>query len=174
MWHNIKGADWEDLPLEKQPNSIFNISSAEKQNSYRYIFSAAVLHQQHLKRPCSFTLRYRTRPFIQSSSWQWTNQNFGSSDGVIVFQQSLVKSIASNDTPATFNLGQGFKAERFSCEAPGAELWEVVSDLHLPPVTEGDAPTKCRTFGSPKNLIRWFSLVRIWSPWCMSNFLLYQ
>lgn len=50
-----------------------------------------------------------------------------------------------------------------SSEAPGALLWSVTGEI--PPVRDGSSSLKHLILGTPSSTARYFSLVRVWSPW---------
>ncbi|KAL9110570.1 MAG: hypothetical protein Q9227_004928 [Pyrenula ochraceoflavens] len=99
------------------------------------------------------------------TTFKWVQNNFGTSDGTLAFQANTPEFLALDKGPTTFQLSSDFVSEYLKSEAPDTNLWEIQSTDSLAPVSEGDAITVRKTLGKPRCLLRWFSLVRIWSPW---------
>ncbi|KAJ5175227.1 Aldolase-type TIM barrel [Penicillium canariense] len=173
IWHNITSSEWTALPLQKCDSSrapLLNGSDAEY-NYYRYVFSEEIQipdsggHTQ-------FTVRFRTSP---DTEWQWANQQHPTSNGELVFspRASDVGKPRWSDSSSVNarrelakhidNLSLEVQVASRISEAPGSLLWEIRGDVD--PAQGGASGIKRFTLGTPSSMIRYFSLVRIWSPW---------
>lgn len=61
------------------------------------------------------------------------------------------------------NLNRDLQIESRSSEAPGSVLWAVSGDIDA--VKDGASTIKRLALGTPSSMVRYFSLVRVWSPW---------
>ncbi|KAJ5895194.1 hypothetical protein N7495_006885 [Penicillium taxi] len=173
IWHNILDTEWMALPLRKAPSSHAPLLTGHESEYkfYRYVFSgeiefpAAGGHAQ-------FTVRFRTN---HDSEWLWANQQQSVTDGELVFSPStsmlekLSKPGASSLNAAAElanyidNVSSEVTVEVRASEAPGSVLWTILGDTNV--ALDGFSGVKRLVLGTPSSVVRWFSLVRIWSPW---------
>ncbi|PGH14075.1 hypothetical protein AJ80_06079 [Polytolypa hystricis UAMH7299] len=161
IWHNVKG-DWEALPLEKRdpPFVPMECGNALSENCHSYTFSQDLdfpLTGKH----SAFTVRYRIDEY---SPWQWVNEQFGARDGDLVFEPVPTQLASSRSLGEFINdLNQSLQIESRMSESPGTLLWNVKGEVG--PAQGAQSVAQSLEFGSPKDFMRNFSLVRIWSPW---------
>lgn len=173
IWHNITSPEWGSLPLK-----IFDTDHAalltgrdSEYNYHRYVFSeeislpAAGGHAQ-------FTVRFRTGP---GTEWQWANQRHPVSDGEIVYnaRHSDLNKAVSTDVAAPApkeqlakyidDLHDDLQIESRLSEAPGSVLWALLGDIDA--AQNGSSSIKRLALGTPSSVVRYFSLVRVSSPW---------
>ncbi|KAJ5543277.1 hypothetical protein N7535_005705 [Penicillium sp. DV-2018c] len=172
IWHNITGPEWTSLPLQEcGPDHAELLSGFEHEyNYYRHVFSEQISlppaggHAQ-------FTVRFRTGP---DAEWQWANQRQSVSDGQIVYSPRYsgfhdAVSLDPVEKPEEElgkyidNLSHELHVESRRSEAPGSELWALSGDID--PSKDGVSSIKRLVLGIPSLVIRYFSLVRVWSPW---------
>jgi hypothetical protein len=174
IWHNITGSEWSSLPLQEcSPDFAALLTENEHEYSYyRHVFFDEISlppaggHAQ-------FTVRFRTGP---DTEWQWANQKHSVSDGEIVYspRHSEFKNVvslgaAAEETPEEElgkyidDLSHELQVEPRRSEAPGSVLWALSGDID--PVEGGVSSTKRLALGTPSLVVRYFSLVRVWSPW---------
>ncbi|KAJ5486115.1 hypothetical protein N7530_000415 [Penicillium desertorum] len=173
IWHNITSPKWEYLPLQRcSPDHAALLTGEESKYDYhRYLFSedislpAAGGHAQ-------FTVRFRTGP---DAEWQWANQMHPVSDGEIVYsaRHSDLDKDVSMDVAAQApkeqlqkyidNLHGDLQVESRLSEAPGSILWALSGDIDG--VQNGSSTIKQLALGIPSSVVRYFSLVRVSSPW---------
>ncbi|CAI7663254.1 unnamed protein product [Penicillium glandicola] len=173
IWHNITGPQWGSLSLKRcntDHAALLNANDSEY-HCRRYVFSeevslpAAGSHAQ-------FTVRFRTGP---DTEWQWANQTNHVSDGEIVYstRHSELHKALSPDIAARApkeqlekyieNLHDDLNIESRLSEAPGSVLWALSGDIDA--VQSGCSSIKHLSLGTPSSVVRYFSLVRVWSPW---------
>ncbi|EEA25027.1 hypothetical protein TMatcc_008129 [Talaromyces marneffei ATCC 18224] len=178
IWHNILQNDhWMSLPLTRskpsfKPTVIGNTDDV--QNYHHYLYSS------ELELPCfagrgTFTVRYRTGP---DTDWQWANQRSCVKDGEIVFGEKNRVILSNINTALESGTGysprsaigeyiQGLstqlEVQARKSETPNALLWSITGTA---PPAEGVASGRAEvSLGIPKSYLRYFSLVRVWSPW---------
>ena len=109
-------------------------------------------------KPLQFTIKFRTSP---EEGWKWVNENFGTSDGQLLYQKSL--NGQSSDLSNFIQLERGFKAETVLSQSPLASVWSVQGKTKA--ANGRVSSIEDLSFGQPASYQRWMSLVRIWSPW---------
>jgi hypothetical protein len=110
------------------------------------------------KKPFQFTIKFRKSA---EEGWKWVNENFGTSDGKLVYQQSLKGQ--SNDLKNFIQLEPGFKAESVLSQSPLAKVWSVQGRTEA--ANGRISSIEDLPLGKPASFQLWMSLVRIWSPW---------
>lgn len=186
IWHNINTStgdtgigtgtttEWTALPLRRCPSTLAPLLAGCGQDyKYdRYVFAESI------RLPASaghaqFTVRYRTSP---DADWQWANQQRQVNDGELVW--AARKSRFDESPPAELpsassakedlgkyisSLSSDVEVEARKSEAPGSVLWDLSGSVDE--VKEGQPGIKKVTLGVPESTVRYFSLVRMWSPW---------
>jgi hypothetical protein len=169
IWHNINNSTWSALPLKKcTPSEKPTVIGSEvEQTFFHYAFSEEIALPSSAGH-ATFTVRYRTGPDAQ---WQWANQRRFVRDGELIFgpRNRISLSSPSESSPKD-KLGeyiQGLSSEvdiqSLKSEAPDALLWSIVGDV--PAAQDRESGIKKLSLGSPSSYLRYFSLVRVWSPW---------
>ena len=111
-------------------------------------------HSQH---PIRFTLKYR---LVKSDSWKWVNDQHCLTDGVLYFQP---QSLPSELTDYLKDYSSDLSIHRVLSDTPDTQLWSIIAPVEgAKGEKSGWSNTK---LGIPRSFTRWFSLVRIWSPW---------
>lgn len=173
IWHNITSSEWTSLSLQKCDPSIAPLLNGKEAeyNYHRYVFSDEI-HLPTSGGHAKFTVRFRTSPDTQ---WQWANQQQSINDGELVFGpknasylQPLSPDASSADAKAELakyidNLSSEVRIESRRTEAPGSILWAIHGDVDA--AEEGVSGFKRLALGTPLSTIKYFSLVRIWTPW---------
>jgi hypothetical protein len=141
--------------------------------SRRYVFSEEIAlprsggHAQ-------FTVRFRTSA---EAEWQWVKELHNINDGEVIFppraspfEMNLSPEQGTPTTPAKEELGKyvdsvsyDVEAEWRKSEAPGSILWDVSGSVDG--AKEDQSGEKKAAFGTPSSVARYFSLVRVWTPW---------
>lgn len=118
-----------------------------------------------------FTVRFRTS---SDAEWQWANQQHPVSDGEIVFSSRSscfdkfsidLASLNARGELAKYidNISSELEVESRPSEAPGAMLWAISGDAD--PAKEDASGITRVALGTPSKMAKYFSLVRVWSPW---------
>ncbi|KXG53729.1 Aldolase-type TIM barrel [Penicillium griseofulvum] len=173
IWHNITGLEWESLPLQRcNPDHAVLLTRNESEYHYhRYVFSEEISLPPaggHAR----FTVRFRTG---SDTEWQWANERHHVGDGEIVYsaRHSDLNRAVSMQVPTRdpkeqlekyiANLHDDLQIESRLSEAPGSVLWALSGDIDA--VQNGSSTVKRLTLGTPSTVVRYLSLVRVWSPW---------
>lgn len=117
-------------------------------------------------------MRFRTSP---DTDWQWANQQQSITDGELVFGPNVASighqglfDATSADAKAELakyidNLSSEVQVESRRTEAPGSLVWGIRGDAKA--AADGASGITEFALGTPSSTIRYFCLVRIWSPW---------
>ncbi|KAK2882421.1 hypothetical protein FQN49_000373 [Arthroderma sp. PD_2] len=164
LWHSIHGGDeWAELELQKSPPSVVPMAMSEKAEKeyFRYVFVAEIPFPRDGKR-AAFTIKYRTDAGAQ---WQWVNEKFGTKNGEIIIEPQDMPSKWSPHCLEKYlhSLNNDLDIMPRQSEAPGALLWSIVGTVG--PAVNGESTTASVVLGTPKEFVRTFSIVRIWTPW---------
>ena len=145
--------------------------SESEYDYHRYVFSEELVLPREGGH-AQFTVRFRTSP---DTEWQWANQQHPVSDGELVFtprsselEKKSLLEISTLDAREELgkyidNLASDVQVESRGSEAPGSLLWSITGDLEA--AQEGVSGIKRFALGTPVSMVKYFSLVRVWSPW---------
>lgn len=108
-------------------------------------------------RPISFTVKFQIGRDV---GWKWVRDQSGIQDGIIHFQQH-------REDISFQSLFQGASSElnirEESADTPSTKLYYITAPVES---ANGEASGYSNhKLGLPKSYSRWFSLVRLWSPW---------
>ncbi|KAI7977615.1 hypothetical protein EIK77_010206 [Talaromyces pinophilus] len=178
IWHNIlQNEHWTSLPLTRsksssKPTVIGNTDDV--QNYHHYLYSAELELPSSAGRG-TFTVRYRTGP---DTDWQWANQRRYVKDGEVVFGEKNRLILSNINTTLESGAGDSprdeigeyieglstqLEVQAKKSETPNTLLWSITGTA---PPAEGETSGRARvSLGIPKSYLRYFSLVRVWSPW---------
>ncbi|KAI9816033.1 MAG: hypothetical protein M1827_002025 [Pycnora praestabilis] len=151
---------WTELPLKEAPveGSLFFVMQHGSSGIDRRTFTSDLQQPNEEEGPIQFTLKFRTAP---EQDWIWANDHFSQSDGELYFQPAVIDS---KDFQYYFDgLSADLKITPFASEAPGTILWSLETPVEA--AEGGKSGFTDTKLGLPKDYTKWFSLVRIWSPW---------
>jgi len=159
LWHNLHDPlKWEGHKLE-ETKAKFTVTQTEHASGLRRRwFTTALKGTSSPLRPVSFTLKFRARP---SDAWQWVQNQSGTHDGRLLYQPSAVKG--KNLSDYIYNISSELDIKSENSDTPHTRLWSL--QMKAKPAKGNESGiTEC-TLGLPADFVRWFSLVRLWSPW---------
>lgn len=173
IWHNINNSEWGALPLQKSDTPLAPLLAGNENDytSRRYVFSEEIALPS-TGGQAEFTVRYRTSP---EAAWQWANEQRRVSNGELIFapRASPFQLGPEEETPSASakdelgkyieGLSSDVEVEWRRSEAPGSILWDVSGSVDG--ASEGKSGVKSVTLGTPSSVARYFSLVRVWTPW---------
>ncbi|KUL82474.1 hypothetical protein ZTR_10202 [Talaromyces verruculosus] len=178
IWHNIlQNEHWTSLPLTRsrsssKPTVIGNTDDV--QNYHHYLYSAELELPPSAGRG-TFTVRYRTGP---DTDWQWANQTRYIKDGEVVFGEKNRLILSNMNTTLESGTGNSprdeigeyieglstqLEVQAKKSETPNTLLWSITGTA--PPAVRETSGRAQVSLGTPKSYLRYFSLVRVWSPW---------
>lgn len=107
--------------------------------------------------PVQFTLKYRTS---SSEAWNWINEKSGLKDGELYFQP---QSPPQRLFDYLKDYSRDLNVHSVPSEAYDTKLWTIMSPVQA---AKGKASGYTNiSLGTPRTYTRWFSIVRIWTPW---------
>ncbi|KAL8726811.1 MAG: hypothetical protein Q9166_006493 [cf. Caloplaca sp. 2 TL-2023] len=159
LWHNgHDNREWKGLALQetKEPKAPLAIQTDSRPQVYRRWFFVK-LKRPSRPDPIQFTLKFR---LSSNDTWKWVNEHCNHNDGELYFQPQTPPKDLVNYLK---DYSQGLSIEQVESETPHTQLWSLTSSVKA---AEGKASGITDTsLGTPRSFSRWFSLVRIWSPW---------
>jgi hypothetical protein len=108
-------------------------------------------------RAVSFTVKFQIG---DGTGWKWIKDQSGLDDGQIHYQQSHEKL----GFPEYFHgTSSDLNIRKTSADTPGTKLYSITAPVK--PAKGNESGYSRHVLGTPKDFTRWFSLVRLWSPW---------
>ncbi|XP_044719965.1 raffinose synthase or seed imbibition protein sip1 domain-containing protein [Hirsutella rhossiliensis] len=106
-----------------------------------------------------FTFKFRNG---KDDSWRWIRDESGLNDGLVVATSS---SSTSEVLPSLIpDLNDDWKVSSHASHSPLTQLWSL--EVAIPPATSEESAFADTAIGTPwGSYLRWFALVRVWSPW---------
>lgn len=160
VWHDHhKEGGWEALTLSRVPNGARTTRGLKSASAAPRWFTGK-LHRptDPSKHLTHFTVRFRNKT---DETWRWVKDATGVPDGEVIFQGPLPQETTPIDL--IDGLGSDVKWSKQQSDTSDTSVWLLES-----PVAAAEDPKSgwsTSTLGLPKNFTRWFSLVRLWSPW---------
>lgn len=161
LWHNLHDFNsWEALPLERCKAPRLEIAQTS-QNFRRLWFSGTLSEKPSPSRPVSFTLRFRTD---SQTGWKWVQHESGVDNGQLLYQAPLSNLGKHEDLSYYFDgVASDLKVEKVKSDTPNTRLWSITAKAT--PAQGEKSGYSTHKLGLPTDFVRWFSLVRLWSPW---------
>ncbi|CAD6578651.1 MAG: hypothetical protein ASARMPREDX12_008922 [Alectoria sarmentosa] len=160
LWHNgHEKREWRELRLEETQTATgpLVVGSKSRAAVYRRFFSVQLPNSPNRQAPVQFTLKYR---IASSTDWKWVNENSSLTDGELYFQP---EKPPAEITSYLKDLSADFSVRSVPSESPNAQVWSITTAVKA---AQGETSGWTDTIiGIPRSFIRWFALVRIWSPW---------
>ncbi|KAI4137217.1 MAG: hypothetical protein L6R39_007407, partial [Caloplaca ligustica] len=159
LWHDgHEHHEWRELALQEAspPVQPLVIETKSRPRVYRRWFSSS-LSRPSRPGPVYFTLKFR---LSSNDAWKWVNEHSNQRDGALYFQPQ-------DPSEGLENYLKGYSPDisvtQAESETPHTQLWSLTSPVRA---AEGKLSGITDTsLGLPRSFSRWFSLVRIWSPW---------
>ncbi|KAI1855650.1 hypothetical protein JX266_000515 [Neoarthrinium moseri] len=159
LWQSADGKDWVETDLSRMKDgsapSSLQIAPAHKSRLY---FSASLAVASAL----NFTVKFRNN---SDKPWRWARDEQSIGDGTIIInaEKTSAKTLTSF-TDIVKNLNPDLTIARASSQCPGTELWVIEAPVNA---ANGEDSTRADyRLGVPwGGYLRWFALVRIWTPW---------
>lgn len=161
LWHSLNDVKdhWKALPFETIKEDVYNVATPNTKTSSKRWFKVTLRAQERPQRPVHFTLRFRVRG---EQGWKWVNDQSSAPDGTLLYQ-SHMKAAPQKLTDCFDNLSSDLKVDSGQSDTPDTILWTIKAAAA--PAKGEMSGYSNHVLGYPKHLVRWFSLVRLWSPW---------
>lgn len=164
LWHNHNGHhDWSELQL--QPSESFSdVLLADRPDGddvVRRWFTAELPGQPKHGHVVSFTVKFR---LSTKSDWSWVKETSGIRDGHLHYQTTDWQK--HQDYPLGHflqHISPEIHVGREAPDTPETFLYSLTGTVA--PAKGQDSGVTKYTLGKVKGMSRWFSLVRLWSPW---------
>ncbi|OLN82928.1 putative galactinol-sucrose galactosyltransferase 6 [Colletotrichum chlorophyti] len=159
LWHSSDDAEWAEttLPRLAEDDGPTNLQTVPD-HVRRLFFSASVSINKSLQ----FTLKFRHG---QNEPWRWTRDELGVGDGsVVVSAKSVLESVSECFEDIVADLNPAWKVKSLMSQCPGTRLW--TAETAVDAVDGDESKVADIALGVPwGGFLRWFALVRIWTPW---------
>ncbi|KAF2501764.1 glycoside hydrolase [Lophium mytilinum] len=160
LWTNCNDpSKWESVRLDpiERPASTLVLGNAGTTSKHQW-FTTTLKGNPGRTSPVSFTITFRAG---EGEAWKWVNDQFSTSDGQLLYQSLRLQAHALSDYIA--DLAPYLQIDEEKSETPETLLWSVTSPVNA---ASGRASGfSINKLGQPTDFLRWFSLVRLWSPW---------
>ncbi|KAI9171730.1 Inosine-5'-monophosphate dehydrogenase [Paramyrothecium foliicola] len=156
LWCSRDGNDWNEVILKPIAAGAVPATLHTEQASLGRSFYASSIS---FGKSFQFTLRFRHGA---GEPWRWIRDEQGLEDGLIVAQSVPLESKQLGDYIP--NLHKEWNVASRLSQSPRSQLWSLETDI---PAADGDTPRfKDIDIGTPwGSFLRWFALIRLWSPW---------
>ncbi|GAB1310561.1 Raffinose synthase Sip1 [Madurella fahalii] len=160
LWHSSdSGGNWvetELLPDELDAHRPA-LDAADRTNARLY-FTASLTVQSLL----SFTIKFREGP---DHPWRWIRDEQGLGDGIVVIDQELTGKDDPDGLPDLIqHLNPDLKLKSHLSQSPGTRLWSI--EAAVDGAKDDESAYAEVPIGIPwGRFLRWFALVRPWTPW---------
>jgi hypothetical protein len=159
LWHNLHDPlRWEGKQFEETKARSSVTQTKHASNLRRRWFTTTLKSTSLASRPVSFTLKFRARP---GDAWRWVQNQSGTHDGRLLYQPNAVKGEKLSDYINDISPELEIKSEH--SDTPDTQLWSL--QMKAKPAEGEESGISEYTLGLPADFVRWFSLVRLWSPW---------
>ncbi|KAF6820798.1 raffinose synthase sip1 [Colletotrichum sojae] len=159
LWHSTDESDWAETVLTRIPDAEGPTTlQAVPEHVRRFFYCASV----SLSKSLQFTLKFR---HADTEPWRWTRDELGVGDGtVVVNRKPVLESVSERLEDIITGLNPAWKVKSLMSQCPGTRLWSL--DGAVDPVDGDESKVGIIPLGLPwGGFLRWFALVRIWSPW---------
>ncbi|KAF2709665.1 glycoside hydrolase family 36 protein [Pleomassaria siparia CBS 279.74] len=161
LWHNFEDREkWTSLSLEPLQDSISlmvvrpNNSHDVRHQWFTVVLSGSPKHSSSI----SFTITFRPS---EEEPWRWANEQFSTSDGRIIYQP--IDYLQKQLTHYIDGLPPYLQIVEEKSDTPETMLWSITSPVNA--ASDRASGYSNNKLGKPTSFLRWFALVRLWSPW---------
>lgn len=163
LWHpkndESNDGEWVEAMFvpsgpDQRPSTVHNPGNALT----RLYFTANL----NVKISLNFTVKFRRTP---NHSWRWIRDEQGLGDGIVIINQAAVQDSHTKDLPDLIQgLNPDLKWKSHMSQCPGTRLWSVQAPIAG--AKDDNSAVADIPLGVPwGTFLRWFALVRIWTPW---------
>lgn len=164
VYHNHKGHyDWSELALKPTRNyeDVLLVGQPLDHRVSRYWFEGELKGVPKEARSISFTIKFQ---MATEKGWQWVKESTGIADGELHYQGQQFQHNAQHDLKHFFaGLSPDIQIKSERPETDDTLLYSLTCPVD--PSKAQDSGWSHHQIGKASQLSRWFSLVRLWSPW---------
>lgn len=170
LWYDYGGLNhnkepWKALNLKQTGAAPSLLSEPPLKGVHQYVFEGILPcpfidpEKTYKGRKIPFTIRYRDD---EKSPWQWVRDQFGIKDGELIWQAPVDPNFLGG---SPVDLEPGWQTRKLVSEVPEARLYSIDSSQPIPNGNGQNTKTETKILGKVTLSLRFFALVRIWSPW---------
>lgn len=164
LWHNHSGHhDWSELSLKPTDDykDVLLINHSTDHSVAKQWFTAELPGLPKHGQAVSFTIKFRT---TTSGNWKWVKDTSGTPDGELHYQANDYQKHSTHDLKHFFrNISPDITVTSEKPDTDDTYLYSLTSPVQAAPGQ--DSAYQHHQLGLPNQLSKWFSLVRLWSPW---------
>lgn len=164
LWHDHKGiSQWSELPLKptRTYNGVMLVGQSSDRSLSRFWFEGELHGVPTEARTINFTVKFQ---MATDKGWQWVKESAGIADGELNYQGRQFEQGTQHDLKHFFaGLSSDIKITPERPETDDTLLYSLTCPVS--PAKGNDSGWGHHQIGQATQLSRWFSLVRLWSPW---------
>ncbi|KAM0717139.1 hypothetical protein Q7P37_006991 [Cladosporium fusiforme] len=164
LWHDHKGhLEWSELPLSLTRNydNVMLVGQPSGQSLSRFWFEGELNGVPEESRTTSFTFKFQT---ATDRGWQWIKESTGIADGELNYPGQKSQHATQHDLKHFFtDLSSDIQIKTERPETDDTLLYSLTCPVR--PAEGKDSGWSHHRIGKATQLSRWFSLVRLWTPW---------
>ena len=164
VYHNHKGHyDWSELNLKPTRNyeDVLLVGQPLDRRVSRFWFEGELKGVPKEARSISFTIKFQ---MATEKGWQWVKESTGIADGELHYQGQRFQHGAQHDLKHFFSgLSSDIQIKNERPDTDNTLLYSLTCPVG--PAKAQDSGWSHHQIGKASQLSRWFSLVRLWSPW---------
>ncbi|KAK4097948.1 glycoside hydrolase family 36 protein [Parathielavia hyrcaniae] len=161
LWYrNGDGGNWALADFEAgSPDGLPTDLNDRDGTATRLYFTAKLEVASSL----TFTVKYRRG--AGKHEWRWARDDQGLDDGIVVVEQKQAQMGDLEDLPDMIqDLNTDFRWQSHMSQSPGTRLWSI--EATVDGANEDQSAFVDLPLGIPwGRFLRWFALVRPWTPW---------
>ncbi|KAF7193405.1 putative galactinol--sucrose galactosyltransferase 2 [Pseudocercospora fuligena] len=164
IWHNHGGHhEWAELHLKPSTEyeEVLLLNRPSANGIRREWFTAHLSGSPKHGQAVSFTVKFLLK---NDQNWRWAKDLTGVEDGELSYQSTDYAKHSTYDLNHWFSdISQDIKWQNERPDTDETYLYSLTSPVS--PAKGQDSGWQHHQLGIPSNATRWFSLVRLWSPW---------
>ncbi|EME48995.1 glycoside hydrolase family 36 protein [Dothistroma septosporum NZE10] len=164
IWHNHGGEhDWAELPLvpTQDCEDVMLLGRPSPTRSSTKWFSADLTGMPKHGQVTNFTVKFSVDG---NSEWRWVKDTTGVDDGELHYQSTDFTKHSSYDLKHWFSdVSSEIEVQSETPDTDNTHLYSLTCPVA--PAEGGNSGWQHHQLGTPNHSSRWFSLVRLWSPW---------
>jgi len=164
LYHNHKGYyDWSELSLKPTRNyeDVLLVGQPLDRRVSRNWYEGQLDGVPKEARSISFTIKFQV---AAEKGWQWAKETSGIADGELHYQGLQFQQNKAHDLKHFFSgLSSDIKIKSERPDTDNTLLYSLTCQVN--PAKGQDSGWSHHQIGKASHLSRWFSLVRLWSPW---------
>ncbi|KAH9826905.1 glycoside hydrolase family 36 protein, partial [Teratosphaeria destructans] len=165
LWHNHDGhSDWAELPLKptQEFDDVLLLNRPTDGSSLtRTWFTAELPGLPKHAQAVNFTIKFRV---ATSQGWRWIKDTIGVEDGELNYQSHDYQKHSSHSLDHFFEgISSDIKVQPERPDTDDTFLYSLTAPVNA--AKDPDSGYQHHQLGKAKDASRWFSVVRLWSPW---------